>query len=233
MFDAILFDLDGTLLNVNIDVFLEFYFQEMFSAAHKQGLPAERFVKKVIESTEAMINNNGSHTNEEAFMEDFHSDWEYTFESSQFFFNHFYENRFPSLKEHCRRFSLAAQIVEKAFKKGSKIAIATNAIFPLLAIAHRLNWAGVDHFHFDLITSNEIMHFCKPNPKYYEEIAELLKVNPRKCLMIGNDTGEDLIAGQAGMKTFLVEDLIIERDLGFKPDWRGSIADLDEFFNKI
>ena len=31
------------------------------------------------------------------------------------------------------------------------------------------------------------MHYCKPNPNYYLEISEKIGVDPRDCLMIGDD----------------------------------------------
>ena len=50
------------------------------------------------------------------------------------------------------------------------------------------------------------------------------------CLMVGNDTGEDLVAAAVGMKTFLVEDRLIDRGRGhFPPDWRGRLPDLFAF----
>ena len=37
MFKAILFDLDGTLLNINMEIFLQYYFAEMMQAAREYG----------------------------------------------------------------------------------------------------------------------------------------------------------------------------------------------------
>ena len=54
------------------------------------------------------------------------------------------------------------------------------------------------------------MHYCKPNPKYYTEILEMLGKKPEECLMVGNNTDEDCAAAQAaGMKTILVTDCLI------------------------
>ena len=52
----------------------------------------------------------------------------------------------------------------------------------------------------------------------------LLDLEPENCLMIGNDVQEDLVAGQLGMKTFLVTDYLINRT-GEEPrcDWQGTL----------
>jgi FMN phosphatase YigB (HAD superfamily) len=230
LFDAILFDLDGTLLNLDIDVFLNYYFQEMITAADAQGMSGKELVAQIITATDVMMNSqDGKATNEETFWEAFLKRSDYKMADSQRFFNYFYEYCFPKLQFRCRTFDIAAEIVKEAFKKRTKVAIATNAVFPLQAITERLRWAGIEQYSFDLITSYEIMHYCKPFPEYYLEIADILKVSPQRCLMIGNDSGEDLVAGSTGMKTFLVENMLIERNKGFIPDWHGDIEELYDF----
>ncbi len=43
----------------------------------------------------------------------------------------------------------------------------------------------------------------------------------------GNDTWEDLIAGDLGITTYLVEDFILDRDpIRRDPDYRGSFDEL-------
>ena len=120
--------------------------------------------------------------------------------------------------------------MEKLLARNTRIVIATNAVFPLTALEQRLAWAGLRDFDFELITSYEVMHFCKPHPEYYKEILSLIGLPPEECLMVGNDIGEDLPAGTIGIKTFLVENLLIDKGANFKPDWRG---DLNEFFRFV
>jgi len=108
--------------------------------------------------------------------------------------------------------------------------LATNPLFPLIAIKERMRWAGVSEFDFALITSYEEMHACKPNLEYYREICAKIKVPARNCLMVGNDVEEDLIAQKIGMQTFLVEDYLLNRhDLPINADYRGSLKELYQF----
>ena len=91
-------------------------------------------------------------------------------------------------------------------------------------IGARINWAGLGGLSLDLITSYEIMHFCKPNPRYYQEIADKISISPQRCLMVGNDVEEDLVAQEIGMRTWLVERYRISRgQYQGKPDGEGDL----------
>ncbi|CFY11945.1 Cof protein [Syntrophomonas zehnderi OL-4] len=234
MFKAILFDLDGTLLNIDMEVFLEHYFAAMMKSAQKSGYKdVKTMAEQIYCSTYAMIANRCADTlNERAFMNDFLSGWTYPEQEMQKFFDDFYENAFPNLKILCRPFAGIPEMMNKVFAQGYKVVIATNPVFPLTAIKQRMDWAGVGHFPFDLITSYENMHFTKPHPEYYQEITEHIGVSPTECLMVGNDVDEDLPAGKIGMRTFLVEDMLINKgQSGLTPDWSGTLADFYEFID--
>ena len=57
---------------------------------------------------------------------------------------------------------------------------------------------------FEIFTTYENYHFCKPNLNYYKEVVEKLGVKPEECLMVGNDVGEDMVTEELGMKVFLM-----------------------------
>ena len=51
--------------------------------------------------------------------------------------------------------------------------------------------------------------------------------------MIGNDMGEDLVASELGMKTYLVTDYLIERkDAMYVPQGRGTLANFLDYVRK-
>jgi len=233
MFKAVLFDLDGTLLDINMDEFLQHYFRQMMRMAREAGYTdTEQLVELVWRSTWAMIaDRNPQLLNEEVFMEHFYRHWPVPREEFDLFFERFYAEGFPRLKQYTRPFPGIPEMMEQLFARGMKVVIATNAVFPLTALQQRLDWAGVGDFDYELITSFEVMHFCKPHPEYYQEIAQILGVNPQDCLMVGNDVGEDLVAGCIGMKTFLVEDMLIDKGQPLTPNWRGRLKDLYSFFD--
>lgn len=226
MIKHLLFDLDGTLLPVDVD----FFFQDYLSALSPQMahlISEKSFTNYLMASTMEMTQNNGTATNEEVFWRDFTIRTGYTREVLEPIFYHFYEHEFPKLKEAIPPARPVREILETSLKKGFSLIIATNPVFPLSAIIERLAWIDCHHLPYTLITSVERMHFCKPNPRYYQEILDLLDLNEKECLMIGNDVEEDLIASSVGIKTCLVTDFLISRGkLEVKPDYRCKIEDL-------
>lgn len=234
-FKAVLFDLDGTLLNIDMDYFLKQYFGRMVVMAREQGYQnAEKLVQHVYQSTEQMVmNKDPERTNQDVFEEDFYRSWSYPPQDFNPFFDYFYERGFPELRKYCRPFPGVSDMIQHLREKGYKIVISTNPVFPLTAIQQRLDWAEIGHIDFDLVTSFENMHYCKPHIEYYEEIVNTLGLHASECLMVGNDVGEDMIAGKIGMKTFLVEDMLIDRGEKLTADWRGKLDKLYSFIREI
>lgn len=236
MFKAILFDLDGTLLDIDMDIFLTKYFEEMGKMAAAGGCcDPRRLVAQILNSTEVMIRDlNPETSNEQTFMNHFFSCLETDEVKMRAFFDEFYRTGFPRLQEYCRPFAGVPEMMAEVFSCGLKVVIATNSVFPYRAIQSRLEWAGIGDFPYELLTCYENMHYCKPNLEYYEEIAANIGIEPSACLMVGNDTDEDLVAGKIGMKTFLIEDRLIDRGNNtYRPDWNGSLLDFFEFINNL
>jgi FMN phosphatase YigB (HAD superfamily) len=97
--------------------------------------------------------------------------------------------------------------MEAAFAAGYTVAIATQPVFPLVAIQQRLEWAGVADFPYALITSYEIMHTTKPHPAFYRDVCAMIGHRPEDCLMVGNDPDSDIRpAAAAGLHTFWLAD---------------------------
>lgn len=233
---AILFDLDGTLLDIDMEFFLQKYFQKMLNLAGEFGLEkTDSLVQQIWRATEAMVmDKDPGRTNQQVFEEDFFRDYHHPPEVMKPFFDYFYTYGFSQLKDYCKCFPGVRSIVEKVFAKGYRVVIATNSLFPLSALEQRLDWAGVGDFPYELITSYEVMHFTKPHVEYYQEIADFMGLRPEECLMVGNDVSEDLSAGRLGMKTFLVKDQLINRNNApITADWQGYLADLAEFIEQL
>lgn len=227
---TVLFDLDGTLLPMDLDLFLDKYFKALTMRFGKVVEPGH-FIKSLYASTMEMVKSNDpSLSNEQVFMRDFFQRVPLNQNEAMPEFDDFYRTEFPKLKDQIElklEGWKAKDVMEAVFAKGYNVVIATNPLFPLMAIEERLRWVGLGDYPYKLVTSYEVMHFCKPNPNYFQEICERIKVDPQECLMVGNDMEEDLPASTLGMKTYIVDNFLIDRKSGkFTPDGRGSMEDL-------
>ncbi|MDD4237073.1 MAG: HAD family hydrolase [Desulfotomaculaceae bacterium] len=227
MLQAVLFDLDGTLLPMDQREFLDAYLKEVSLAVHPVIEPGD-FKRALMASTSAMTTNNGQAlTNEEVFWIDFRIRLGDLLPAIKPLLDSYYTEKFRQLAYVAHPCPEARILVKAALECDLRIVLATNPLFPLTAILSRMSWAGVDDLPWELITSYEVMHFCKPHPGYYREIAAHLGVPPEECLMVGNNVGDDLIAGSLGMKTYLVTDCLLGDPAGIcRADWHGSIKNL-------
>ncbi|MDI6825089.1 MAG: HAD family hydrolase [Bacillota bacterium] len=225
---SLLFDLDGTLLGLDIDAFVPVYFEAL--ARRFDGiLPAGRLVEAILASTWAMVADRDlSRSNEEVFWSDFLPRVGLERERLDPIFTAFYRDVFPSLGDLARPVPEARRVLGHALSRGYRLVLATNPLFPRVAIVERMRWGGIHDIPFALVTAYEDMHACKPQPEYYREILQLLGASPEECLMVGNDVQEDLAASLVGIRTFLVEGPFL-RDKGhprYEPDLRGTLLDL-------
>lgn len=232
---TILFDLDGTLLPMDNDEFTKGYFKLLVKKLAPHGYEPQKLIDGIWSGTAAMVKNDGSRTNEQAFWEKFSEIFGEKAHTDKPLFDEFYEKEFQSAKAICGFNPKAAVAVHTIKDMGYRIALATNPIFPSTATESRISWAGFEPNDFELYTTYENIGYCKPNPEYYIEIARRLGVNPEQCLMVGNDVTEDMEAAQkAGMSVFLLTDCLINKerkDISAYP--RGSFEQLIDFANKL
>lgn len=230
MIKAILFDLDGTLLPQDQDKFTAEYFSLLGSHHAKYGHDAKFTVDSVWKGIGAMFKNNGEDTNENVFWRAFEKVFGKSKAEVKPLFDEYYANDFDKLKKFCSFTGGAAAAVAAAKNHGVPVVLATNPIFPIEAQVKRVQWAGVNPEEFAFITSYENSRYTKPRTGYYIDIANALGVNPEECVMIGNDTDDDLSAAKVGMQAFLVTDCLINRtniDISALP--HGNMDKLVEF----
>ena len=234
MIKTILFDLDGTLLPLDQDYFIQCYFKSMTKAMAAHGYEPETFMKVVLKGTAAMAMNDGSITNEEALWRSFNESYGRDTRCDEPLYVQFYENEFQKLQEVCGFHPMAAQLVRDLRKKGYGIILATNPMFPAIATHSRIRWAGLYPEDFDLVTTYENSSHSKPNVAYYRDILETMNLKPEECLMVGNDVDEDMIAETLGMKVFLLTDCLLNRknkDISGYP--QGSFPELAEYIRAL
>ncbi|WP_331274063.1 HAD family hydrolase [Capillibacterium thermochitinicola] len=227
MIKHLLFDLDGTLLPIDLDFFFRDYLSAL-SARFAATVEPRAFQEKLLASTMAMIQNNDPRlTNEEVFWQDFPARIGLSRSFLEPIFRDFYAQEYRALGNNLPPAGPVRNLLTSALMQGFSITIATNPIFPRYALIERLSWINCHDLPYRLVTSMEQMHFCKPNPNYYREILDLLGAKAGECLMIGNDEEEDMIAARLGIKTCLVTDRLIRREkTEIKPDYTCRLAEL-------
>ena len=228
---TVLFDLDGTLLPMDQDIFVKTYFGLLAKRLAPLGYEPTELIKAVWAGTKAMIKNTGEKTNEEVFWDDFASRYGEEARNDLPEFDAFYREIFDQVKEVCGFNPRAKEVVNLLKEKGIRVALATNPIFPAIATEKRIAWAGLSPKDFELYTTYENSNCCKPNPEYYKEILNKLGVKPEECLMVGNDVSDDMVAQKLGMKVFLLTDCLINKtdtDVSEYPN--GNFDDLINYF---
>ncbi len=206
-YQAILFDMDGTLLPMDTEGFAKAYFKALAMELAPYGIAPDAMFKPFWAATKAMMQNDGTQLNADVFWHVFCSLTGTDRAVLEPVCDTFYANGFQAARAATTENPLAKEAIRLAREKAGKVILATNPLFPMQAQQARMDWIGLKENDFDLVTCYSSDRYCKPNPAYYQEICSRMALDPRQCLMIGNDDREDMYAAQAlGMDCYLVTD---------------------------
>ena len=70
-FRAVFFDLDGTLLPMDVDVFMKSYFRALGGYVARMGIAPDQFMAGMKRGITAMAANDSGHANAESFWSEF------------------------------------------------------------------------------------------------------------------------------------------------------------------
>jgi len=209
MLKTILLDLDDTLLDNKMESFLPAYFQRL-GQFMSDTLPPDSFIRELVVGSQKMIENTDPRlTLEKAFADYFYPALNLNMDEAEAQIYTFYKQIFPSLQAVTGARPSARPVVESLLNQGLEVVVATNPLFPRVAIEERLRWADLapEEIPFTLITSYDIFHFTKPQPAYYAEILGQLGRKPHEAVMVGNDPGLDLAPARAlSMRVYHLSD---------------------------
>lgn len=211
MIKNILFDLDGTLLNMDQDKFLKLYTLSLYNSLKDEYKDINELSYVIETGVKLMFNNDGSKTNEQVFYEHFKN---YHKDKTEYLIKRiekYYDNEFIYAKEATSSSNYAPLLIKELKEKGYNIILATNPIFPKVATLNRIKWANLNPDDFTYISTYENSSYCKPNIKYYEEIINKLNLNKEECLMIGNDTKEDYAITKLDIPCIILKDNLINK----------------------
>lgn len=229
MIKAVLFDLDDTLLSINLTAFVVSYtsgLSRVLADASRTN-PALIFgaLTRCFLALEAPGRDDGL-SNREL--------WDRTFFDATGIplddpaiadlMNAFERDVVPGYRDglvYARPKEGVAQVLTAVKHMGLTCALATNPCFSMECDRIRMGWAGVYPSDFALVSTLDNSRFAKPSADYYREFCGCLGVPPECCLMVGNDIKRDFPKPDCGLRTAYVGHARPSRAV-----WRGSLARL-------
>lgn len=233
-YQAILFDLDGTLLPMEIESFTKTYFGALAHELRDFSIPQEALVQAIWGGTKAMMKNDGTRPNADVFWDVFTAATGINRQLIEPRCDRFYSEGFHAAQVATKPNPLAKEAVAIAREKAPKVVLATNPIFPMEGQETRVSWLGLSPADFDLVTCYSTDRFCKPNPAYFVDVCQRIGVEPSACLMIGNDDREDMAcASSLGMDCYLVTDCRLPWAENPWQGPQGSFAEMVEMLKSL
>ncbi len=209
---TVLFDLDGTLLPMDQELFVKAYFGGLAKRLAPHGYEPKALVDGIWKGTAAMVKNDGTKRNEDAFWDTFTLLFGEKAKDDTPHFDAYYREDFDTVAASCGYSPKAREVIDYLKANEIRTVLATNPIFPAIATEKRMRWAGLSPDDFSYYTTYENSCHCKPNPAYYRDILSHLGLRPEECIMVGNDVEEDMVTATLGMKVFLLTDCLISRN---------------------
>ena len=234
---TLLVDLDDTLLDNDFANFLPYYLEALGKHMRSIAEP-EVLIPNLMAATQKMIENKRpDRTLKQVFDNSFFPALDVTPDEFQTASDNFYAEVFPNLRRYTKQRPDAIQLVNQTLEAGYRIAIATNPLFPRVAIVERLEWAGIppQDYAFSMITSYERFHFAKPNPAYFAEILAQIGWPEGGIIVIGDNLNDDIIASRRlGLPAFWISTQEAAAAPGaYAPTASGSISDCTTWLDTV
>ena len=232
-YKAVFFDLDGTLLPVDMDGFLKAYFQALGKYAAEHGYDPKTFTDALNKGVRAMIAEEGGR-NDERFWRTFCAVMGNERNTYEQLIDDFYNGAFDELGTLITPTPESAQVLKVLKEKGYRLYLTTMPLFPRVAVEKRVQWAGCDPRVFERITTYDNSTSTKPHLEYYRENVEAIGLKPEEILMVGNNTREDLAAMKLGLDGYLVTDWLLNPDdFDINTVKHGSMSDFLQFVKAL
>lgn len=230
---AVFFDLDGTLLPLDMDDYLKLYYVAIAKSGFYDRISFENGESIFGRAVYAMLGNDGRKTNAGVFYETIEKLSGKIARDLAPHMDAFYNNEYKLVKRCTRVERRAVETVKELKRKGYRLVLATNPVFPRIATDQRIAWAGLSAGDFEYVSYYDNSRFCKPNPEYFKEILRKQSLTASECYFVGNDVIEDMSAVRLGFKGFLVLDHAIG-DIERAPECeRGNYSGLLDFARSL
>ena len=232
---TVLFDLDGTLIDLNQDEFIRLYFVVLLDKLAALGYDRDFMLSALETAIRATKFNDGTCTNEVRFWQSLDGAVGGLTDTLREAIVSFYRDDFAYILEKtCTSYPRSREILDAARGKGLRIILATNPLFPAECTHARIRIGGMSPDDFEYITAYENSSYCKPNPAYFTELIAKLGISPAECIMVGNDTKDDFSAHALDIPVFVLTDGLINQgnvDLNDYP--HGGVDELIAYINGL
>ena len=229
MIKTILFDLDGTLLSMDVEQFTGLYFTTLCDAVKCLEIDSDTTKHAMGKGLRAIYSNDGSTTNEVVFWNAFEQVTKCNKNDLENCLNDYYANKFIDTLVSCKPNEYSQKIVNLLKSKGVNLILATNPLFPYMATHKRIECANLKVDDFSEITTYENYHYCKPNVNYFKEIIKNNDLNVDEIMMVGNDAKEDYAISELGVRFCLITDELIGDNQNVECEFKGSLKEFYEY----
>ena len=244
MLEAVLLDLDNTMIFFDEDAFYKRYFAKIIPY-FADLIPPDQFMDRMARALKALSENPGRIPNSLYFLDIFCFRYRARQPMVWQRFLSFFEDAYDTIPVTVQTAPGLHAILDQLTRWQLKLVVASNPVFPKVVQEKRLAWAGLASDRFEMVTYMENMSFVKPSHGYYRQVCDAIGVSPYGCLMVGNDAVNDMAAGGAGLKTYLTTDA---QQLGFPsepmfdsppiepsppPDFSGPLAGLPAIVSQL
>lgn len=226
----ILFDMDGTLVTGDTDLFFYVFFNEMVMKYLKNfGGDPDTVEQMLLKCIGVMQQNNGVTTNETIFYKALEKLSGVKETKLRVFFDDFYKNEFKKTHMTYDPIPKMNEVLDYLSRKGYNLILATDPTIPLCAIEFKLKDCDIDKNIFSYITTNENSNYTKLNVEYYNNILKKCGLKASESIMVGNHAEKDKLAEKAGIKTILIKDYLVNKN-NINLD---NLMTINEFLNYI
>lgn len=235
---AVVFDMDETLLSINLNAFILRYFKDVSSMladiGHRsRGGTMARLGTILVDLNANRRSGTDNRTNLEFYQEEVERRCGICLSDPLIYeaFTYYDREVLPYknddvINAHAMPGAHAAlQAVQDA---GLRCALFTNPSFPQGAIECRMGWGDLADAPFELVTHMGNTTRCKPDATYYLEQLQVMGLEPHEVLMVGNDPKRDFPSPDCGIQTAFVG-----QGKPSRATWRGTMEDFAREFNAV
>ena len=235
---AVVFDMDETLLDINLSAFIAIYARDYANLLARigRGNPlsaAARLGGALFDLNANRRAGTDNRTNGAFFREAIERRCGVKLDDSIVAdaFTYYEREILPQRNDgiidaHPREGSLEA--LDVVFAHGLRCALLTNPSFTKTCIECRMGWGGLTDVPFERVTHMDNSTRCKPDPTYYLENLQIMGLEPHEVLMVGNDPRRDFPTPDCGIQTAYVG-----RGKPARALWSGTMLEFAQNFDRI